>query len=114
MGEALLGVAAIITAIGGIVLARQSKTLGQINAAVNHKAPHEPHLREIVVQIAEDVGRLGGQLDEHTDQDTINFGVLRDGQRDQTERMEEIAAVAHTAAEAAKAAAIVSALNKEK
>lgn len=101
------GVAAVLTAIGGIcapfivVFARRlDKKLNGIDAAVNQKEPHERHLRQIVVDTDAAVVKLREQLDGHTEQDDLNFKALsaQIATGGQTRSVEEAAHVKQAAA----------------
>lgn len=98
----LLGSAAVITAIGGVVglflpfLRRQEAKVDRLNETVNGAEPGDPHLRQVSLEALMEVGalrdemrrgtkgvrdairRLDRRLDEHTAQDLTSFRELRD------------------------------------
>ena len=84
LGGILLGVAAIITAVGG--LWHHGRKLASIDKAVNGKAADEPYLRQVAVETYEvtanlydltaqthqTIGRVEGKLDAHIDNRDIH------------------------------------------
>lgn len=83
----LLGIAAIISALGAIAtpfLLVLAKRLDAIDRAVNTRSPGTPTMsqdaaetRRLAGEMHESVGELRGMLEAHTEQDQRNFDDLR-------------------------------------